>query len=84
MPDRLITRCGVNFSRWLSGTAAPISLFLGTGFELHADTACLDRLFVSVPGEALNPDGGDIAAHATKTIHDRNLGRGARRSQCGG
>jgi hypothetical protein len=53
-------------------------------FEFASDTACLDCGLVAIPGKALDPHNGDVAAETAKAFDQTNLDPGPRcRKSCG-
>jgi len=56
---------------------------VGALLELAADTVGLHGLLVAVPRHALDTDHGDVAAEATETLDQRDLGAGARGGERG-
>ena len=63
-------------SDWGSGWAAPASL--GPLLELDADALAVDRVLVAIPGEALDPDLGDVAAEAAVAFEQDHRHAGSR------
>ena len=53
-------------------------------FELDADALGVLGLFVAIPGEALDPDLGDVAAEAAIAFEEKHRHPGAGGTDCGG
>ena len=69
-------------SDWLSGTAAPISCARVSNSRPMPLASI--GLLVAIPGHALDPDRGDVAAEAAEPLDQRHLDPGPCRGQRGG
>ena len=74
----------------VEGVAVALGFGLGCAgrlrplLELDADALGILGLFVAIPGEALDPDLGDVAAEAAVTFEEKHRYPGAGGTDCGG